>query len=59
MKSTGDACIVTIAGMLSSGLRKGNWWIPSDQCVMNYKPNVVAIVPPQLKEIRQAILLGE
>ena len=59
MKSTGGARIVTIAGMLSSGPKKGNWWIPSDQYVVNYKPNEVANTPPQLEELRQAILLGE
>jgi len=59
MKSTGGARIVTIAGMLSSGPRKGNWWIPSDQYTVNYTPNEVANIPPQLEEIRQAILSGD
>ncbi len=30
MKTTGGARVATIAGMLSSGSRKVNWWIPSD-----------------------------
>ena len=59
MKSTGGARVATIAGMLSSGSRKGNWWIPSDQYVIHYKPHEVANITPQLDEIRQAILSGE
>lgn len=59
MKSTGGARIATVAGMLSSGTTKGNWWIPSDQYVVNYKPHEVANIPPKLEEIRQAILSGE
>jgi hypothetical protein len=59
MKTTSCARVATIAGMLSSGSRKGNWWTPSDQYVVQYKPHDVANIPPQLEEIRQAILLGE
>ncbi len=59
MKSTGIARVATVAGMLSSGTKKGNWWILSDQYVVNYKPHEVANIPPKLEEIRQAILSGE
>ena len=59
MKSTGGARVATVAGMLSSGTKKDNWWIPSDQYVVNYKPHEVANIPPKLEEIQQAILSGE
>jgi hypothetical protein len=51
MKSTGGARVATVAGMLSSGTKKGNWWILSDQYVVNYKPHEVANIPSKLEEI--------
>jgi hypothetical protein len=54
----GDARIAMIAGILSSGSRKGPWWIPSDQYAMRNGANEGANITPQLMEIRDAILAG-
>ncbi len=54
----GSARIVTIAGILLSGSRKGPWWIPSDQYAMRYGTNMDSNITPQLTEIRVAILAG-
>ena len=35
----GGARIAMIAGMLSTGTRKGPWWIPVDQYIMRYGAN--------------------
>jgi hypothetical protein len=32
----GSARIATVAGLLSSGPRKGVWWIPADQYALKY-----------------------
>ena len=44
---------------LSSGTKKSNWWIPSDQYVVNYKLHEVANIPPKLDKMRPAIFSGE
>jgi hypothetical protein len=54
----GGARIATIAGILSSGQRKGPWWIPVDQYAIRYSANDEANIPPQLSTIREAILVG-
>jgi hypothetical protein len=54
----GGARITTIAGLLSSGSRKGPWWIPADQYAIRYSANDEANIPPQLLAIREAILRG-
>jgi hypothetical protein len=53
-----SARIATIAGILSSGQRKGPWWIPSDQYAIRYGTNEDANITPQLMEICTAILGG-
>jgi hypothetical protein len=52
----GGARIATIAGILSSGSKKGPWWIPSDQYALRYGANEDVNITPQLTEIRVAIL---
>ena len=54
----GGARIATIAGLLSSGQRKGPWWIPADQYAIRYGASKVANITTQLKQIREAILTG-
>ncbi len=54
----GGARIATITGILSSGSRKGPWWIPFDQYAMRYVTNKDANITPQLMEICNAILAG-
>ncbi len=54
----GGAKIATIAGILSSGSKKGPWWIPSDQYALRYGTNEDANITPQLTEICVAILAG-
>ena len=54
----GGARIATIAGLLSSGSRKGPWWIPADQYTIRYGANDEANIIPQLSTIREAILAG-
>jgi hypothetical protein len=39
MSTFGGARIATIAGILSTGTRKGPWWIPVDQYIMRYGAN--------------------
>jgi hypothetical protein len=46
----GSARIATIAGILSSGSKKGPWWIPSDQNALRYGANEDANITPQLRE---------
>jgi hypothetical protein len=48
----------TIAGILSSGSKKGPWWIPSDQYALRYGANEDTNITPQLTEIHVAILVG-
>jgi hypothetical protein len=52
------ARIATIAGILSTGTKKGPWWIPVDQYIMRYGANEEANITPQLTQIREAILVG-
>jgi hypothetical protein len=54
----GGARIATIAGLLSSGQRKGPWWIPADQYAIRYGASEDANITTQLKQIREAILAG-
>ena len=54
----GGARIVTIAGILSTGTRKSQWWVPSDQYVVRYGPDEEAVIPTELKLVREAILDG-
>ncbi len=54
----GGSWIATITGILSSGSRKGPWWIPPDQYAMRYGANKDVNITPQLAQIRVAILAG-
>jgi hypothetical protein len=54
----GGARIATIAGIVSSGSRKGPWWIPANQYAIRYGANNEANITPQLKQICEAILVG-
>jgi hypothetical protein len=54
----GGARIATIAGILSSGSKKGPRGIPSDQYALRYSANEDASITPQLTEIHVAILAG-
>jgi hypothetical protein len=58
VSKSGGARIATIAGMLSTGTRKGPWWIPADQYIMRYGANKEANITPQLMQICEAILAG-
>ncbi len=53
----GGAWIATIARILSSGSRKGPWWIPLDQYAMRYGANEDTNITPQLMQIHVAILV--
>jgi hypothetical protein len=55
----GGAQIATVAELLSSGSRKGNWWIPSNQYVIKYCANKMTNIAPKLEIIQQSILFGE
>ncbi len=57
--SSGGAGIATVAGLLSTGSKKANWWIPSNKYVIKYCADEVAIIAPELEIIRQSILSGE
>ena len=57
--STGGAQIATVAGLLSTALKKANCWIPSDKYVIKYCINKIANISPELEIIRQSILSGE
>ncbi len=58
MGNYGRARIATIAGNLSTGTKKSQWWIPSDQYVVRYGANKEANIPPELMLVRDAILDG-
>jgi hypothetical protein len=58
MGNYGGARIVTIAGILLTGTKKSQWWIPSDQYVVRYGANKEANIPPELMLVRDAILDG-
>ncbi len=57
--STGGARIATVTGLLSTGSKKANWWIPSDKYAIKYRANNIANIAPELEIIRQSILSGE
>jgi hypothetical protein len=57
--SSGGARIATVAGLLSTGSKKGNWWIPSNKYVIKYCADKDANIAPELEIIRQSILSGE
>jgi hypothetical protein len=57
--STGGAQIATVAGLLPTGSKKGNWWIPSNKYVVKYRANNIANISPELDIIRQSILSSE
>jgi hypothetical protein len=57
--STGGAQIATVAGLLSTGSKKTDWWIPSNKYVIKYCTNKIANFSPELEIIRQSILSGE
>jgi hypothetical protein len=52
----GGAQIATVAGLLAAGSKKGNWWIPSDNCVIKYCANKIANIAPKLEIIQHSIL---
>jgi hypothetical protein len=58
MSTFSSARIATIAGILSTGTRKGPWWIPADQYIMRYGANKEANITPQLTQIHEARLAG-
>jgi hypothetical protein len=58
MSTYGGARIATIAGILSTGTRKGPWWIPADQYIMRYGANKEANITLKLTQIRESILAG-
>jgi hypothetical protein len=58
MSTFGSARIAMIAGILSTVIRKGPWWIPADQYIIRYGANKEANITPQLMQIREAILAG-
>jgi hypothetical protein len=57
--STGGARIATVAGLLSTGSKKANWWIPSNKYVIKYRANKVANIASELEIIWQLILSGD
>ncbi len=54
----GGARIATIAGILSTGTKKGPRWIPVDHYIMRYGVNEEANITPQLTQTHEAILAG-
>jgi len=54
----GNARIATVAGLLSSGQKKGVRWIPADQYALKYGASEEANITAPLKQIREAILAG-
>jgi hypothetical protein len=56
---TGGAWIETVAGLLSTRLKKANWWIPSKKYVIKYHTNEIANISSELEIIQQSILSGE
>jgi hypothetical protein len=57
--SSGGARIATVAGLLSTGSKKANWWIPSNKYMIKYCANDIANIAPELEIIWQSILSGE
>ena len=54
----GGARIATVAGLLSSGQKKGVWWIPADQYSLKYGASEDTNITAPLQQIREAILAG-
>jgi hypothetical protein len=54
----GGAQIATVAGLLSSGQKKGVWWIPADQYSLKYGASKNANITAPFQQIREAILAG-
>jgi len=54
----GGARIATVAGLLSSGQKKGVWWIPADQYTLKYGASDDANITAPLMQIREEILAG-
>jgi hypothetical protein len=59
MRNNVRARIATVAGMLSSSPRKGQWWILLDKYIVEFCTDKQANLPPKLERICQAILTGE
>jgi hypothetical protein len=57
--NTGGAQIATVTGLLSTGSRKGDWWISSNKYVIKYQANKIANISPELEIIQQSILSAE
>jgi hypothetical protein len=57
--SSGGARIATLAGLLSTGSKKTNWWIPANKYVIKYCASKVANIAPELEIIWQLIISGE
>jgi hypothetical protein len=57
--SAGGARIATVAGLLSTGSKKANWWIPSNKYVIKYHANKIANISPELEIIQKSILSVE
>ncbi len=57
--SSGGARIAPVTGLLSTGSKKANWWIPSNKYVIKYCADEVANIAPELEIIQQLILSGE
>ena len=57
LKESGGAQVATVAGLLAQSGKK-DWWIPDDQYIVRYAPNVDGPIPIELQEIRDAIRGG-
>jgi hypothetical protein len=57
--STGGAWMAPVAGLLSTGSKKANWWIPSNKYMVKYRANDIANISPELEIIWQSILSSE
>ena len=57
MKPSGGAQVATTVGLLAQAGKK-DWWIPDDQYLVRYKPDIDAPIPPELQKIRELIRLG-
>jgi hypothetical protein len=58
MSKYGGTRIARIAGILSAGSGKRQWWIPTDQYAIVYGATEEANITPQLMQIHEAILAG-
>jgi hypothetical protein len=57
--TSGGAQIATVAGLLSTGSKKANLWIPSNKYLIKYLAKDIANISHELKIIQQSILSGE